>query len=181
MSTLAIVVNAEETQAYLQQTLKKTAGEPKEEAIALAGYLKELATGLKSGSVDVQTGAGNPVAASGTFTLASVPVDDTVIIGGVTLTAKAAPANENQFSQAGTNTEDAASLAAVINAHSVLGLSFSATSAAAVVTVTAKTKGTVGNHIPIAETGTSITASGAFLAGGTGGGNDTVVTYSLGV
>lgn len=181
MSTLAITVNAEETQAYLQQNLKEVADKPKEEARVLSQYFKELAIGTKSASVDVQTGAGNPVAASGTFTLASVPADDTVVIGGVTLTAKAAPANESEWSQAGTDTQDAASLAAVINAHSVLGLSFSATSAVAVVTVRCKTKGTVGNHIPIAETGTSITASGAFLAGGTGGGNDTVVTYSLGI
>lgn len=181
MSTLSITVNAEESQALLQQLLKDEAGRPKEEAIALSGYFKDLATGIKSASVDVQTGAANPVAASGTFTLSSVPVDDTVTIGTVTLTAKASPANENQFSQAGTNTQDAASLAAVINAHSVLSLSFVATSAAAVVTVTSKVKGTIGNHIPISETGTSITASGAFLAGGTGGGNDSVVTYSLGI
>jgi phage tail sheath gpL-like len=181
MSTLAIVINAEETQAYLQQTLKKTAGEPKEEAIALAGYFKELAIGTKSASVSVRTGAGNPVAASGTFTLASVPVDDTVVIGGVTLTAKASPANENEWSQAGTNDQDAASLAAVINAHSVLGLVVEATSAAAVVTVTSKVPGLIGNLIPISETGTSITASGSFLAGGTGGGNDAAVVYSLGI
>lgn len=181
MSTLAIVVNAEETQAYLQQTLKEESGKPKEEALALSQYFKELAIGIKSASVSVSTGAANPVAASGTFTLASVAVDDTVVIGGVTLTAKAAPANESQFSQAGTNTQDAASLAAVINAHSVLGLVVSATSASDVVTVTAKVPGLIGNQIPISETGSTITASGSFLTGGTGGGTDSAVTYSLGI
>lgn len=181
MSSLVITVNAEETQSYLQQTVKEESGRPKEEVLALSQYFKELAIGTKSASVDVATGSANPVAASGTFTLASVPADDTVIIGGVTLTAKASPANENQWSQAGTNAQDAASLAAVINAHSVLSLSVVATSSQAVVTVTSKVKGTIGNHIPIAETGTSITASGAFLTGGTGGGNDSVVTYSLGI
>jgi len=181
MSTLIITVNAEESQAWLQQYLKDESGRPKEEALALSSYFRDLATGVHSASVDVQTGAANSVAASGTFTLSSVPVDDTVTIGTVTLTAKASPANENQFSQAGTNTQDAASLAAVINAHSVLSLSVSATSDGAIVTVTAKAKGTIGNMIPISETGSSITASGAFLTGGTGGGNDSVVTYSLGI
>ena len=181
MSTLSIIINAEETQSYLQQTLKKTAGEPKEQAIALSGFFKELSIGTKSASVVVSTGAGNPVAASGTFTLVSVPADATAVIGGITLTAKASPANENEFSQAGTDAVDAASLASVINAHSVLSLVVSATSASNVVTVTSKVPGLIGNRIAISETGTSITASGALLTGGTGGGNDTAVTYSLGI
>jgi phage tail sheath gpL-like len=175
------MINAEESQAYLVQTLKKTSGEPKGQALALAGYFKELAIGTKSASVEVSTGAGNPVAASGTFTLASVAADDAVTIGGVTLTAKASPAGEAQWSQAGTDAVDAAALATCINAHSVLSLVVSATSASNVVTVTSKVPGLIGNRIAITETGTSITASGALLTGGTGGGSDTAVTYSLGI
>lgn len=181
MSTLQIMVNAEEAQAFLVQTLKLETGKPKEQALALSAYFKELATGIKSASVQVSTGASNPVAASGTFTLSSVPENDTVVIGGVTLTAKASPANENEWSQAGTNAADATALATVINAHSVLSLVVSASAASNVVTVTSKVPGLIGNRIAITETGTSITASGALLTGGTGGGSDTAVTYSLGI
>lgn len=128
--------------------------------------------------VDLQYSSANPVAASGTFTLASVPEDDTVVIAGVTLTAKASPSGENQWSQAGSDTADAAALAAKINAHSSLSTIVSATSAAAVVTVTCLVKGVIGNFIAISESGSSITASGAYLAGGTGGATSAAKTYS---
>lgn len=147
----------------------------------LVNYLEKCAAGCENASIDVQYSTTAPVAASGTLTLVSVPADDTVIIGAVTLTAKASPSGENQFSQAGSDAVDAAALAAKINAHSILSKVVVATALSNVVTVTALVKGEIGNQIALAETGTSITASGAFLAGGTGGATSAASTLSMGL
>jgi hypothetical protein len=180
MGTLSILVKTDESQALLQQLYKGPTSDPQGEALALSGYFKELASGGTRGAVRVQTGAEDPVAASGTLTLTSVPVDATCVIAGVTLTAKASAANENQFVQAGTDAQDAASLASVINAHSVLGLFLIASSATNVVTITSKVPGVIGNTITIVGAA-SIVASAGTLAGGAGGATDTASVYSLGI
>ena len=131
--------------------------------------LNGLSSGAIRGSAYIQTSGSNPVAASATATLATAVADNAIVIGITTLTAKAEPANENQFLVTGSDTVVAAALAAAINVHTVLSLSVSATSAAGVVTITAKQRGTIGNHILISKSGAPITLSGAALAGGTGG------------
>jgi hypothetical protein len=74
-----------------------------------------------------------------TATFASVQVDDTFILNGLTFTAKAAEnLGARQFSQAGTDAQTATSAAAcVTSAFAALGLS--AAGNAAVMTVTATT------------------------------------------
>ena len=134
-----------------------------------------LLSGLNVGALspavlDIQYSSADPVAASGTFTLTSAIATDAVTIGAVTLTASSTPANENQWEIDGADdAADAASLAAAINAHSVLSKVVAATSAANVVTVTALQKGLVGNQIPISSADATFVASASFLAGGTGG------------
>lgn len=148
----------------------------------LCNFLEAAKTGCEPCSIDVQTSSTDPVAASGTVTLATVAADDTVTIGAVTLTAKASPANENQFSQAGTDTVDAASLVSKINAHSVLSKVVFASSESGVVTITSLVKGLIGNQIALASSdGTTLAVSGAFLAGGTGGATTTAATYKCGL
>jgi hypothetical protein len=144
-------------------------------------YLKGVAGGASDAAVDFQQDPADPVAASGTFTLASVQADDAVTIGTVTLTGKASPSGENQWATGGADdTADAVTLAAAINAHSVLGKVVTASSADAVVTVTCKVKGVVGNQIPTSETGTTITVSGTFLTGGTGGHANAATSFNFG-
>jgi phage tail sheath gpL-like len=147
---------------------------------ALANYLEACAGGNAEASIDVQTSASDPVAASGTITLASC-VTDTVTIGGVTFTGTGSPSTEVEFETDGNDTADAAALAAKINAHSTLSKVVSATSSAGVVTVTCLVKGVVGNFITMSETGSTITLSGAALSGGTGGATTTAKTYSCGL
>ncbi|HEY9661950.1 MAG TPA: hypothetical protein V6C65_26135 [Allocoleopsis sp.] len=132
--------------------------------------LSGIVSGALSAVVDIQYSSSDPVAASGTFTLTSAIATDAVTVGAVTLTASSSPANENQWEIDGaSDTLDAASLAAAINAHSVLSKVVAATSAANVVTVTALQKGVVGNQIPFSSADATIVASASFLAGGTGG------------
>lgn len=182
MGSLVLTLKTDETQARLQQDFQIDTGKGKEACLALSEHFKKVAAGQTRAAVDVQTGSADPVAASGTFTLASVVQDEAVTIGAVTLTAKDSPSGENQWQTGGANdTADAVTLAAAINAHSVLSQVVTATSAAAVVTVTAKVKGVIGNQIAISETGTTITASGSFLASGAGGVTEAATSYSLGI
>lgn len=167
-----------EAQARIQQMTQVNSNNKEQARRNVIQILKGIGP-IYQGSIRLQSAATAPVAASGTFTLVSVPEDDAVTIGAVTLTAKASPSGENQWSQAGSDTADAAALAAKINAHSVLSKVVVASSAAGVVTVTCLTPGVVGNQIAISETGSSITASGSFLSGGTGGAQDAGVTYSF--
>lgn len=181
MSSLVITIKSEETQADIQRKYQDAADRPHEQALALAGLFRNYAAKHDRANFDVQTGSADPVAASATATLVSVPADDTIIIGGVTFTAKASPSGDNQFSQAGTDAEDATALAAKINAHPTLSQAVTASAATNVVTIRAKQKGVIGNFITLSETGTSITVSAAALAGGTGGVTEAAVSYNCGI
>lgn len=109
--------------------------------------------------------------ATGTVTLANASVDDTVTVNGVVFTAKAtADLTAGQFSQAGNDTADAASLAACINASTDASISgvVTATSSSDVVTIRAVTAGTAGNSITlVSSNGTRLAVSGSgTLTGG---------------
>lgn len=183
MTTLSITVKSEETQAVLQQLFKTPTTAPRILAEKLSQYFKQLASCHKRGVITVQTASASPVAASGTATCASVSVNDTITIGVTTLTAKASPASESEFSQAGTDTADALSLATIINAHSVLSLLVSASSALGVVTITSLTKSDDENLIVLTSSnGTRLAVSGSgYLTSGAGGANDAPSVYTLGI
>jgi len=139
----------------------------------MKAYVSAAFQDAKDGVVEARSSV---VAASGTLTAATVVADNTCQIGAVTLTAKAAPANENQFLLNGAdNTQQAVNLATVINAHSVLSKLVKATPALAVVTVAMLQGGIIGNAVALAGTAVTLAASGALLAGG----SETLVTESL--
>lgn len=160
--------------------LLRDATAPKEAVVELRNWCDRVLAGNESASIDAQTDPEDPVAASMTYTLASVVADEAVTIGGVVLTAKASPSGEAQWASGGADdTADAVTLAAAINKHSTLSKIVTASAAAAVVTVTCKVKGFIGNFITTTETGTTITASAATLTGGTGGATSTAKTYAM--
>lgn len=178
-SSLSLTIKSLRSQDDLLDRVTKPG--PKELAKALESYFRALGSGLESASVDVQSSSAAPVAASATLTLTSAVATDAITIGGVTLTASSTPANENQWEIDGADdTADAASLAAAINAHSVLSKVVSASSELEVVTVTCLVKGVIGNQIPISSADATIVASGSFLSGGTGGAQGSARSYSLG-
>lgn len=143
----------------------------------LLNVLHGLHAGELLGKVVSTPSTADAVQASGTITLASVLANDTVTIGKTTLTAKASPATEDEFSQAGTDTQDAASLASKINAHSVLGKVVYATSSAGVVTVTCVVPGLIGNQLALASSnGGRLAVSAAYMTSGAGGQSNTYIT-----
>ncbi len=139
--------------------------------LVLADRLIELARQVASGMLDNITLIfdATPVAASGTYTLSSSSGVITATINGVALATS---------SLSGTDTENAAALAVVINASSdalVSGL-VTATSALGVVTVTAARKTKFGNAITTAASGTGNTANQARLTLGSFG---TTTSYTF--
>ncbi len=169
MPTLNIQIATEKIDTA---TMKKP-GQDRENLKRIARYIDQIATGKISAAVDVTDSGTAPVAASGTLTLVSAVATDVAVIGSETFTATSTPSTENDWEIDGADdTADALSLATAINAHSVTGLNFIATVVAGVITITTRTKGSWGNDVGIASVDSTITASGAYLTGGTGGAED---------
>jgi hypothetical protein len=112
------------------------------------------------------TGAGTD--ASGTITLTGNPaVNDTVTIGGTTITFVAASPTGNQVLIGASANATATNLQVFLAASTDTNISKANYSVnAAVVTVTYKTVGTGGNAFTLAKSSTNITVSGATLTGG---------------
>lgn len=182
MSSLNILVKLEDSETVVKQRYQRPTGNPKEQARALQELFKRLGSGLASGSVDVQTGSADPVAASGTFTLESVIATDAITIGPTTFTFTSSPTQDTDVEVDGADdAADAAALAAAINAHPTVSQVVTAEAEAAVVTVTANIKGVAGNFINISSADSTITASGTHLENGAGGGAEEAVNYHLGI
>jgi phage tail sheath gpL-like len=154
-------------------------------AHSLAKWLEGLAGGVYQGSLDLQVAEGDAVAASGTITFSDTgAADDTVLINGVTFTAKASGATGNQWNVGADEIESAENLAAAINASATALISDNVTASddgAGVVTVTAAKKGTLGNCITLAEgvdAGNDMAVSGSGRL--TGGAEATANSFSFG-
>lgn len=134
-------------------------------------------------SLDVQVNAGGAVAASGTIAFSGVSTaGDTIVINGVTLTAVASGAVNNQWNVKASAALQAAEVIRAINASStalVSGAVIASLTSTATVTLTAAAQvagvmtaypGVLGNAITIAkgtDAGSVMTVSGARLTGGT--------------
>lgn len=178
-STLVIQIQSNRSQAQVKQDLQSAKEQPRE---ILSNFLKEVRRiqGRSSrAKLFFHTSAAAPVAASGSATCASVADADTIVIGGVTLTAKTSPSGQAQWARGVDDTTDAAALKACINAHSTLSQILVATSALGVVTITALERGVIGNFVIMSQTGSHITL--AQLAGGTGGSTEAAVTVAAGL
>lgn len=177
MAVLKLKISTARPTAYLTTTFQSVTGA---RAIAerLKQYIERVASGNElamSSSVPPQivvTVQEDQTQASGTVTFsAAATANDTVLVNGVTLTAVASGATNNQWNVGTGATGSANGLAAAINASSTALVSGQVTAAAAagVVTITAVAYGVTGNAITIAEGvdgGSVMTVSGARLTGG---------------
>lgn len=136
------------------------------------------------GSMTLDVSDAAMVAATGTVTCASAAAADTVTVNGVTFTAVSGTPAGNQFKVGVSDTADAASLVAGINASTTANIKgcVTATSALGVVTLTSSVAGYIGNCQTLASSnGTRLAVSGARLSGGTGGTSQSgPTTYNLG-
>ena len=126
-----------------------------DDAVFTAGY------GGFSWATDAQPARGT-MAVTG-----DVSLDETFVLNATTFTAKAAELiGDDQFLRAGTVTQIAASIVAVINGGSE-SANAHAYNTAGVVTIEWLTKGTAGNAITFTEALTNVTITGTGTLGGT--------------
>jgi len=148
----------------------KKPGQKIENGVRLLGLIQGIVSGAFPGSILASSSATDPVAASGTIelTYASINADDTVTVAGVVLTCKGSGTVAGTFVKVTDATATATNLKNAINANASLAAHLVATSAAGIVTTTARQKGSIGNLLTLVTsnaTGFDITA----MAGGTGG------------
>lgn len=94
-STVVLTVQSNLTQAQAQTLLKRGSDRDKEGLTAIKNFFRSI-PGQCRAIIDVQTSGAAPVAASATYTLATVIATNTAIVGKTTLTYSAGgPATEN--------------------------------------------------------------------------------------
>ena len=159
----------------------------------LAEFLEQASEGGgKPCTVQFSIAPTAPVNATATATCASVIAGNTLVIGGTTLTAVAnntAAPTTAQFRIGTSDTECATNICQAINNNATIKGKVYATTAAAVVTIKAKSPGAAGNAITLTSGGGTITVTGSgFLASGAGndgnpnwtaGGASTVATMQV--
>lgn len=184
-SSLVLTIKSARTSTDVISRIVKSTTSPKEQARALAHFFHRLESGLDAASLDVQTSAAAPVAASGTITLtyASMANLDTLTVAGVTLTCVTGTPSGAQFKKVTDGPTTAANLVALINANTSTSKYVIASAVASVVTVTCLVKGEIGNLVGLATSnGTGAAVSAATLASGAGGAVSSIATsYSLGL
>ena len=154
---------------------------------ALENLINDVALGARPAQVTTVIDDGNAVTATGTITFSGPgQAADTVLINGVTFTAVASGATNNQWNVGGTATLSAAALAAAINSSTTLLVSgvVSAANLAGVLTISALLPGQAGNAVTIAKGVdglAAMTVSGARLTGGLAATTSASVTYKFGV
>src|SRR5262245_49884147 len=122
----------------------------------IAAFIDAIAGGAYRGEVELCTGM---VRAVGTITFTDQPnADEQLLIGNQTLVAKSSGASgQNQWNltSGGTAAADAAgnaaSVAALINAHTTLSKFMTASATLGVVTITIDVPGDIGNGVKLEE------------------------------
>lgn len=135
---------------------------------ALLSWLRGFAKGTRRGNMLLKQGA---VKATGSVAITGRPTaDETMVVAGVTLTAKDSGANgTTQFNTSNTDTlVTAQNLAACINANTTLNKFLSASAAGAhpssTVTITCIVPGLIGNGLILTESMTNVAVT-AFASG----------------
>lgn len=114
-----------------------------------------------------------------TVTIGTNPDDaDTLKFGNVTITWKTSGSGENQVTIGGTTTLTATALKNAINAHSILGGLFTATSATNVVTLTVNYPTLIHYMTYLVSSTEDVTVSGQFTAGCTPAQSATIAATS---
>jgi hypothetical protein len=164
-ANLAAAINGRESQRLSGSKMTAT---PLVNVVTLRATISGVGGVVTTLGTAVRLVAGSSGTAITTLTAAAVAVNDTFSINGVLFTGKADPVTDQDFLVVGTNTEQAAVIADVINAYDATHgtLKVLASAALAVVTITPD-EGDTANDIDLVRVGAGITLSGALLAGGT--------------
>jgi hypothetical protein len=180
-TTLVIKHDESVATASIVDKLVKPAAHKAEFVTALLNFLTGLASGAQAARVDVKVDDVTVGDYATTFaTFDTVIETDVILIGPVTLTFDDTPTGENQMATGDDDTDAAANAAAAINAHSVLAGIVSATSAAAVLTITSLYPGPIGEFIAVSSPDGTITVDNAYLEGVTSTNSATFRSHTFG-
>lgn len=166
--TLVVQSNNNANATYLLPVNSTTASTPAGNMRVLKGiaaFFADMVRGVWNSNTTVIQGG---VYATGTAVCASVVATNTLVIGGVTITAVNSGATSVQFNVGASNTATAANIVTTINALTTLNKVVQASSSGATVTIVSLYPGTIGNLITLSSTGGTITV-GSALTGGTDG------------
>ena len=170
--TKITLVHDKEAAGDLQSQFQTQAFTKESHVAGLEMLLQQIVIGIRNASVTTVIDNGDAVSASDTLTLTGVSTAaDTILINGVTLTAVASGAVNNQWNVQGSAALQATEIARAINAssNSLVSGHVSAAAVGAVVTLTAVIPGVAGNAVTTAkgtDAGSVMTFSAARLAGG---------------
>lgn len=174
MSTKMILeIETEETAADQLDFYITSAVGAHNAAQRLERLFQKLEAGALAGAVNIKTAAVQ-AQVLGTFT--SFPANnDTIVINGVTFTAKTSGATGDQFNLGASATAAAANLVAAVNASATAGVKdvVILSNVAGVVTFKSKQAGKVGNAIVLSESLGNFTLAATVMSGGTQGSNTT--------
>lgn len=172
-TTITLTHRKETIQTIKDKLLRPAPAGAKNEFTALKGYFHAAAGGDRDLQAVVQVNSGDAAAATGTITLSGFVATNTFTIGSETFTCMASGASgQNQFNVGGSDTLSAAAAVLVINSNTNLAQTITATSSGAVITVTSKVPGRIGNYV-----GLAISAHGSVSAATLASGAD-ATTYS---
>lgn len=165
MAFSTLVIEHSDSAAILTSKLGLSGNDVKGKAVAIAGYIKSLPAGVMSADLDLRVGA---VKATGSITsTGAASNNETMVVCGVTFTAKSSGATGNQFNVSGTVATQATNIATAINASADVNIYVSASAALGVVTLTALQPGVYGNAFSLTESMSNVTVS-AFSGGSDG-------------
>lgn len=189
-SRLVLTLDTNMPVATLQDILTAASSDPRVWANKLDNFVRGMKGGARTAAAHsgvVTSGTTDAVSASLAGTFSGTPTAaETIAVNGVTITfvASSSPTN-NQVSLAGTpsTTTLASRLAAAINASTSDALSgvVSASSSAAVCTVSCLIPGVIGNSVTVADSATNFAWAGGATALASGAGKlPVLVSYSFG-
>lgn len=168
IKNLRIIV---QTNALFEQTkLIPIAGNSSVTLRNIWRFFRDLVNGVWNSNINIMASG---VYATGTAVCASVIAGDTIVIGGITLTADNSTQSGTLFVRSANNTTTATNLTTCINANTSLDQLVQASSSGGTVTIVSLVPGTIGNLITLSTTGGTITV-GTSLTGGTDGASGTV-------
>jgi phage tail sheath gpL-like len=165
-SFVKILLSVPDSIATMKSKLNFDANATSYSAQAVEALFSSVVNGNQVSYAKVSVGA---LQATGTVTFSSFVADDTVTVNGVVFTGKVSPSTTTEFAIGSSNTECATNFAAKINASAlahIVGV-VTATSALAVVTLTAVQPGLSGNQQTLA-----ISAHGSVSAARLASGSD---------
>jgi hypothetical protein len=143
----------------------------------MVNYLQGILGGVRSGSISLYNGAVQNTAVL-TVSAGGSANDETMVLCGVTFTAKTSGATGNEFNISATAATQAANMVAAFNASADLTGIVTASNVLGVITITATLPGKFGNALVVTESLANVAVTTSFATSAAGS-NGTIYSFDL--